>query len=111
MNAIREERRFEPEALRGRPPCYYYEECASRAEVECGGRAVCRACAARMGRTVLPLRDQDAPMSVRNGHQLAMELLMVEPGGLNASEGSWFKFAGSRSAALAAVPVKRRVEE
>jgi hypothetical protein len=111
MNAVEQEKRIEPEPLRGRPPCYYYEECASRAEVECGGRAVCRACAARMGRPVLPLRDQEAPTSVRNGHQLAMELRMVEPGGLNASEGSWFKFAGSGSATLPLIRPKCRVEE
>lgn len=109
MNAIEGERRFEPEVLSGRPPCYYYEECASRAEVECGGRAVCRACATRMGRPVLPLRVQNAPMDVQSGRQMAIELRMVEPGGLNASEGSWFRFAGSPIVPASAP--KRRVEE
>ncbi|HEV2388603.1 MAG TPA: hypothetical protein VGS20_15265 [Candidatus Acidoferrales bacterium] len=34
-------------------------------------------------------------MAVRNGYQMAVELHMVEPRGLNASEGSWYRFAGS----------------
>jgi hypothetical protein len=93
--------------LIGAPPCYYYEECASRAELECGGRAVCRECAERLGRPALPLRPQNAPMYVRNGHQLALELRMVEVGGLNASEGSWYRFANSMGSATP----KRRLEE
>jgi len=44
------------EKLDGPPPCFGFRKCARRAEMEKGGRAVCRECAAKMRGAEYPLR-------------------------------------------------------
>ncbi len=94
------------------PPCFYYEDCERRAEVEKAGRAVCRWHAEQLPGQEFPLRPPErAPMYAR-GTELALELGMQEPGGLNSSESAnppmWRTATTERRANLRAACLARQ---
>lgn len=61
------------------PPCFYWKSCRRRAELEKGGKSVCRLCAQRMRGFSYPLRLPSREPLYLNAHAAAEAMDMIEP--------------------------------
>ncbi len=62
----------------GPPPCFNWRLCRRRAELEKGGRSVCRPCAAKMRGQDYPLRQASGEPLYPSGRHAAHALDMIE---------------------------------
>jgi hypothetical protein len=60
------------------PPCFFWNLCAGRAEIEKAGRSVCRGCASQLRGVEYPLRGVAAQPLYLTGRAAAEALDMLE---------------------------------
>ncbi len=71
----------EPIFANGISPCFYFNQCRRRAELEKDGKAVCRPCAGSLHGREYPLRTGREALVYQNIWEAARDLDMLEPAG------------------------------